>query len=283
LAHPVWAKIAANNPIIEKKREFISSLHSVNGTEPWSCLLNIGRIDRGLAPFFIQVKLMRVSEHQTHAAPAEHSSPSEAHAPVAAGAGGLKNKSSLFFKQLKELLHGINEGLLSKDRPTRRMSLLFYLSVLGAFLILVIGSVSYYQERKARQHGEEALRAAEQMNEFFKRQSEIAKKKSAQMKLGNFTIGLKLPPGQRRVKGVSNMAEVELTLECDSRETKDYIESHIEQAKGQVTNAFTAMYREELMSKDGKDRLKKIILDRLNAWLPDGKVTDAFFTRMLIS
>jgi flagellar basal body-associated protein FliL len=238
-----------------------------------------------------------VSEHQESPASHEASSHADPHQADGHGAASAspevhgsvpgqaasKKKLPKWLGPMSDVIQGINEGLVSQDRPTRRMSVFFYLNVLGAIAVVTIGIIGYIERSRAAKTSAAALKTAQEMEAFLKHQQEMAKRKSAQFKLGNFSIALKLPPKQRPVKGVRNLADVELTLECADQETKDYIESHVEQTKAQVVNVFTTMYREELMSKEGKDRLRQLIMDRLNIWLPEGKVTNVFFTKMLIS
>jgi flagellar basal body-associated protein FliL len=49
-----------------------------------------------------------------------------------------------------------------------------------------------------------------------------------------------------------------------------------------VTIALTEVNRDELINRDGKRRLRKAIVDRLNQLLPHGRVLNAYFGRLMI-
>jgi flagellar basal body-associated protein FliL len=165
------------------------------------------------------------------------------------------------------------------------MSLLFLLSVLAFFAVGGLGGYRYYQLQKHRDHPlSEAEKSAKHLSEFIRRQAEENKRKAGLISLGSFTIELRAPQGRKkRPYGVFDMAEIELVLDCDSKETRDYIEEHQPQVRNQVTNYFTAIERAELMTQEGKKRVKKSLMERLNLWLPKGKVEDVYITKLLLT
>jgi flagellar basal body-associated protein FliL len=50
-----------------------------------------------------------------------------------------------------------------------------------------------------------------------------------------------------------------------------------------MTNVFVALDREDLLSREGKRKLKNIIIKKLNGWLPHGKVEDLHYSKLLVS
>jgi flagellar basal body-associated protein FliL len=184
-------------------------------------------------------------------------------------------------KALGAHVREIAHGLRSPDRPTRRMALLFFASLAGMLVVFGIGVKSYVQ-------GHVDLHASQKdaahLSEFFERRAEEAKRKFVLQNLGEYTLELKAPGGEaRKVPGVLNMAEIELVAECDTHETCNYIEEHIPSVRDQVTNVFVAIGRDELISREGKRRLKKNLVDRLNVWLPKGRVENIYFNKLIVS
>lgn len=172
----------------------------------------------------------------------------------------------------------------SPDRATRYVSLLFFASLFGVGWIIFI-TAEHYARQRAREL-RQALSENDQarhLNEFFKKQSEEAKQKTSTVTIGSFTIELKDLPNQKNIPGVMNMAEIEMVLECDGKDTRVFVEKNLDLVRNQVTSLLFAMDREELMSKEGKRRLKKIIQERLNGWLPSGRIEDLYFSRLVVS
>lgn len=192
---------------------------------------------------------------------------------------------NIFFstKGLSQFGREIFVSLWSRDRVARRMSVLFLLSLLG---IGLVGVFSWQRIQKLRAHSRQRSQAelfAKNMGEFFGKQAEGAKRKYTVTELGTFLMELKLPSELRVGKGVVNMAEIDITVECDLKETCEFISNHLSMARDQVASIFTALDREEVMSREGKKRMKKLLLERLNLWLPKGKVENLFFTRLIMS
>lgn len=161
------------------------------------------------------------------------------------------------------------------------MSLLFFLSLAGVCVVMVLG-FQYYQQLHRKNVADQS---AQQLGEFLRKQAEEAKHKASQVAIGSFYIEIKKHPDApaRTPPGVSHLAEIELVLDCDEKGTRDYIEAHQPQVRNELTNVFLATDREELMSRDGKKRLKKAVMDRMNQWLPKGTVKDVYITKLTIS
>jgi flagellar basal body-associated protein FliL len=52
--------------------------------------------------------------------------------------------------------------------------------------------------------------------------------------------------------------------------------------RNQVTNALIDVDRNELIDLEGKRRIRKIILDRLNGWIPEGQLLNVYFSRLMV-
>lgn len=177
------------------------------------------------------------------------------------------------------------QGLKSPDRLTRQMSALFVVCVAGTILFstwtLVRLKSRLHFEKKKVQVAEAS--ASKNLGEFFRKQHDEAMIKAVMANLGSFTLELKAVPGMKVGPGANNIAEIEIEAECESKETRLFIEANLPQVKNELTNVFTALDRAELLSRDGKRKLKKQIRDRLNKWLPSGKVVELYISKLIVS
>ena len=164
------------------------------------------------------------------------------------------------------------------------MALLFFLGLSG--IIAALGLAYHRYVILTDLHKLELAGAQEtskNLGDFIQKQSEHAKKKFATLALGKFTVDLKVVEGMTLSRGVLNVAELEITIECDNKETRYYIEDHLTRARDQITGVLTSVDRDELLTREGKHKLKKRLLDHLNAWLPNGKVEELFISNQLLN
>jgi flagellar basal body-associated protein FliL len=178
-------------------------------------------------------------------------------------------------------------GLLSPDWPTRRMSMLFVLRLAG---VVVVATLSVHRYRVLKARGEFASEqpgpaGVEHLGDFIGKQALEARRKNTTLVVGTFYVELRYNAevdSTKLVPGVASAAEVEVVAECDLKKTCDFIEQHGSQARNEIINVLVPMDRDELMSRDGKRRLKKAIQDRLNAWIQDGRVENVYFSRLIV-
>jgi flagellar basal body-associated protein FliL len=173
-------------------------------------------------------------------------------------------------------------GLWDRDRSTRRMSAFFLISAAGAIFIASIALERYSQYRH-KSTTTKVTDGVEKIGEFLGKQAEEAKRRHTTMNLGSFIIELKTPAGTEKRRGVLNTAEIEIVLECDNKDTCHYVDENHIQAKNQITNVLVPMERDELMSLDGKKKIKKALIEKLNSWLPKGKVENLYFASLIVT
>jgi hypothetical protein len=225
-----------------------------------------------------------------HAAPAEAAGPSKIE----------KLKAAVFSRIMKAVdeqpvvadkklgflgsLREIAIGIFSKDKDIRIMSGVFFASCLGAVIIVGEGIHRFQVSRRVeRERLSRAQSETMHLGEFIRRQAEEARHRWSMFKLGNFNVALNPIPGSHPLPGVMNMAEIEMIAACDSKPTRDYLESHLPQVKSLIISTLTAQDREELLSVAGKKKIKKKILEKLNYWLPKGKIEELYFTSLILS
>lgn len=173
-------------------------------------------------------------------------------------------------------------GLRSRDPQTARMSALFILSFAGAIYVVATAWNRHTTARNERLTREHAFRSAE-AEALAKKLGDEEKLRSSIVTMGRFTLELNPLPGQKLSHGIMNMAEVEIVLLCDSKKTREFVESHYTYARSLMVTALVAMDREELLSHDGKKKWKSILMKVLNHWLKDGEVVDLYFARLIVN
>ncbi|MGZ3687227.1 MAG: flagellar basal body-associated FliL family protein [Bdellovibrionota bacterium] len=192
---------------------------------------------------------------------------------------GDKNKDSLIFR-----LPEAYKGVFSEDPGTRWMSLAFTLSTICLVIVFVTGVHHWFFATRSKLRNLHSVAAeGNKINDFINKEAKQSHAIASMIALGTFTVELKKMPGTEGAYAVMNLAEVDLALQCDDPETRNFIDNHLAETRNQITNLFTAMEREELLSRDGKRRIKRQIMRRLNDWLPKGKVEDLFFTKLVVS
>lgn len=175
-------------------------------------------------------------------------------------------------------------GLFARDRATRRMARLFFLSCVG---LAVVGTLALQRYRLMQLAGiaigPDQGAQATSIAEFVRQQTDEARRRNTLIRIGEFVLELKRLPAQVDVPGVIGLAEVELVAECDEPETCRYIQDHAVQIQNVVATIFTALDRDELLSREGKRKLKKRIVEKINWWLPRGKIEGIYFSKLIVS
>ncbi len=186
------------------------------------------------------------------------------------------------FRHLMDEARVLVLGPFSGDRPTRRMSLFFLASLVSVLLVLGIAWNRAREVRLERQRIAAETEARLQ-KEAAEKLAEENRRKDTVRSLGHFTIQLRKDPDAPRRPGVQNLAEVEVVIECDYNSTCSYVKEHGVEARNLLIELFSDVDRRELLSRDGKDRLKRAISRKLNRWLPEGKIQNVYFPRLIVS
>lgn len=179
------------------------------------------------------------------------------------------------------------------DGPTRRGVALYALLSAGLIAALVGGSWHLWRkthERRAHESSQRALEAmvaaeeAEDAAEVDDRPGAAARAEGAPaeaddpellLAVGTFTIELSL--GSHLSNG-----DFDLVLRVDSPQTKAILAADPVRTRDVITAALRPMERDLFLSREGKARLKRTILDRLNGLLKSGRVREAYFPNYLV-
>ncbi len=176
----------------------------------------------------------------------------------------------------------ILSGLFSIDAPTRKMSTVFIFSLIGILSVFYLALDRYWMSKRGElRHQSKEL--GNRFEELVRKRSEEAERRASVMSVGSFTLDLKEDTTQVMGTGIANMAELEIIIYCDGRETRNFIQSHLIEVRDQISHAFIGLSKDDLMSREGKKRIKKTILKILNAWMPHGKVSDLYISKLIIN
>jgi len=190
-------------------------------------------------------------------------------------------KNFIGYLKIDQLL----EFLRAKHSATRRMAWLFVICCIGIIAVsIVLVKLFKAQYDRAHSHQEiipvgfmelEAIKKLENERYDFKKQMELS------LELGKFTVELDHPNADE-FKGAIDLAEVEVSVITDTRETQEYLRTHLVETRDQVTRVLTAIPRRELMSREGKRKINIKILRKLNHWLRRDAITEAYISNLLV-
>ncbi len=208
---------------------------------------------------------------------------------------------------LKSTSQALLRGVRSQDPVVQRMSILFWFSLLG-FLILAGVTTRETLIRWRQRADNQALAALiaeapdlpilhwaqfDGVEGARKRMMELRNKakerdvKERTLSLGEFQVEMAPLPGAVPYRGVLQLAQLELTIECDKVETCTFLSTHLIQVKNEITNALTPLDRREVMTSDGKRRVKRSIISRVNKWIgtqnESGQLSEVYIVKLLVS
>lgn len=157
----------------------------------------------------------------------------------------------------------IKELLQSSDSPSRFMtvlSIVFGILAIACFALLV----SLYLKHRALQKKvvpvEAPVVAAPVITES----------------LGEFKLFLS-PEGKERIE-----LRVDVVAECSTQEACTYLKDHLPQSRDVVLPVLSSSTREEFLSPDSKNLIRRKIAERLNAIPMSGKILQVHFSDMTI-
>jgi len=173
-------------------------------------------------------------------------------------------------------------ALKSADAPTRRAAVLFHLGILGVLAVLFL-SILHLKHRLNPVH---VQTIEEQQAEILKQileKEKMSKEQHAEIfRVGSFGMQMKDVAGSKPLPGVVGMAELEIQVQCDTKETCQYLAENVIPLKDLVAPMLNPMDRDVLMSVEGKEKLKLTLQDKMNRWLPKGHIEKVFLSRLLI-
>lgn len=188
-----------------------------------------------------------------------------------------------FFGKAKQGVSEISVTLLKDSWTGRKWAGIFFLSAVAFSVLWVLLGFQIYERWQDSRKNQKKEIAGEQLNKFLEKEKEEKSLLQSRLELGRFLIELLPDPNLPANTPVTlNLAEVHITIECDSRETCKSLETQMTQIKDQLTNVLLPMDRNVLLTAQGKLDLRENIKQRLNRWLKSGKIENVYFTTLTI-
>lgn len=198
----------------------------------------------------------------------------------------LSVRIKLFLASLVEVSYSTQ----SEEKEERVMGRVAVVATALALFLAILGVV-YVLAVKGRMHPDE-IAEAERLRLYMEQQAALAKQKKVTRALGVYQVEVKRPaseipqasePGAQPLLGPQVMAEFEIVIECDYEEACAYLDRNSDLMRSEINAVLLPMEREEVMSRDGRDKIKKTILQRLNALLPSGHIEGVYFTMFMVN
>lgn len=185
---------------------------------------------------------------------------------------------------IDKIISEMFKALRSNDAPTRKMARWFVVSLL---MLAVVGYLTYkryiHLENIKNVRSSAFIETEKNIGEFFQKQAEHAKLRQSTLSMGRFTIDLKPEEGAPTPNRSMNLAQIEIYIECENKETRNRVDENLASAQDLINSVLSGVSREDLMSKDGKKHLKKRLIEKLNKWVPTGKVVEVYISNLVIN
>lgn len=188
-------------------------------------------------------------------------------------------------------LKSIFQGIASKEPSIRWLSLVFIVSLGGVCILVPLliyrFSVMCYSDIDIMSM---FISNSQKVKKKIESRAHLEHSLPVSLRLGSFffeALPLNEEPvidkTQKKLYRRPPMVKLSIQVFCDKRVTCSYIFDHIQEARDQINVMLTPIQTSELMSREGKMKLRSKLVNRLNDWLPEGKVEDAFITNLVIN
>lgn len=184
------------------------------------------------------------------------------------------------------LIGAVKASLASKKRKNRLWAILFLVSIAGITMssIFVIQIWIRYRAYQAELKKKEELSPPELARlEAIEKKKKGEEYKKRNVSLGVFQFQMKPIASDPKPKGIQNIAQLEISILCDSVATCEYITANSQTIKDQITSSLVGFSRKDLMSTSGKISIQEKVLIKVNVSLPQGRIERVFFTKMILS
>lgn len=157
------------------------------------------------------------------------------------------------------------KGEGGEDKPKKKGSMF---AIIGLVVVLVIGGGGFFAYKKFLGHKPEPSVEEQVKKEPPEAEGEI-------YELEPFVVNLSDPKGKRYLK-------VKVTLELAPPATKEKVDKAIPKMRDMVIMMLTSLTFEEVMTPEGKLRVRDELLERFNLILRPERVKELYFTEFVI-
>ncbi len=198
----------------------------------------------------------------------------------------MKLRAQLFLADLMEVSYSAK----AEEKSERVMARIAVACSALALFLAILGIV-YVVAVKDRVHPDDLADAA-RYRLFMDQQMAITKQGKTSLSLGVFQLEIKrkkseIPEahgaGVKLILPPQLMAEFELMAECDLPETCGFFHRNEDLVRSEINAVLVPIDQEEVTSRDGRDKIKKTILQRLNALVPSGRLDGVYFNNFIVN
>lgn len=171
----------------------------------------------------------------------------------------------------------------SKDKKSRKMAYVFLALFIGTVVSLIIANRKLNEIIEANRNKLiQTEKKQDALTHMLEREMQLAEGRISTLDIGRFSVDLtRGKEAPEKSPAILNMAEINIVLDCDTKETCKYIEHNIVLVRDQISNVLTGIEYDSLMSINGKREIRSNIKRALNHWLPKGKIEDVYFTSVI--
>lgn len=173
--------------------------------------------------------------------------------------------------QKKEQLIEIIKNINSKDPKTRQAARAFF-ATLGFTVVLVIYGISrwgYFRWEEAHRHRVAEVEITPSV--VFPRWTPDP-----------LVISLKKPLRKFRVRSAAPHARVELSIECDTEATCQFLKDHLPQVKDRILGVLFGVEPDDFLTTEGKRGLQARMVEALQFEVPQGKIREVYFLNLSV-
>lgn len=205
---------------------------------------------------------------------------------LAAGLAGIFDTLKVIPGFVQEGFKEAKIGLRSKDQPTRRMSIIFYLTLVGVGVVFYGFGKNMWAGREKQRLVEVAVERAEAEAKAKAEELKRLREPPPYQTMGTFSLELRETEGVARSSGL-RAAEMEIVVACSELEACEWIKVNVDRARGELGPLFTPTDRDKVLSPGGKKALREEIREALNHLLEEkkvrGTIIEVLFPRFIVS
>lgn len=186
---------------------------------------------------------------------------------------------------VKDICKDLLGAYKSDDRKTRQMAVFFFITVIGV-LWLTQYTIKYFDYARHSRVVQMAHLSEKQkdLKEFLKKQALEFRNTLSYADMGSFQVQMtRHTDSGLPVSGVLNVADMDLIVECDKTETCEFLKKNVERVRNEIAQVISVVDYEELLSTDGKKKIKREIAVRLSRLAGNQKIETIHFTRLILN
>jgi len=190
-------------------------------------------------------------------------------------------KIMLFLLRYQEPALKVANAWNKPELGQRHLVFLFVLGLVGSisFFSMVMSRLRVHPDTHAKV--EVKLDPAKALEEMARKKAQLLEAKQSMVDLGLFDGTLVSVPG-----GTSGVhVELEIAVEFDSGATGSWVSANLGPARSATLGAvatLSGLSRKDLLTAEGKERIRDQVRSHIDDFLPSGRVKDVYFSKYVV-